>query len=140
PTPYSTNWYDNNISGPQALGAAMALAPSVFTSAELAEGQNYLANAKKTLPSFTGQNVVDLSIVGVYSAIASQSSSAMASAFSSMNGTVFLSNFGTDGIQADSSYHIHGIQLYMGGYGTSYINDMLNWASLSTGTSFALTT
>ena len=57
-----------------------------------------------------------------------------------MNGTVFTSNFGTDGIQADHTYHIHGIQLYMGGYGTSYINDMLNWASISASTSYALNT
>jgi autotransporter-associated beta strand protein len=145
PTPYSTNWFDNDISGPQSLGSAMVMAQSdpnnpVFTSSELSLAQNYLANAKRTIPSFTGQNVVDLSIVGVYNSIVSGSSADMSNAFNSMNGTVFVSNFGTDGIQADHTYHIHNIQLYMGGYGTSYINDMLNWATVSTGTSYALTT
>ena len=140
PTPYSTNWFDNNIAGPQALGSAMVMASSIFTAPELSEAQNYLLNAKKEMPKFDGQNVVDLSIVGVYSSIASGSTTDMNSAFTSMNGTVFISNFGTDGIQADHSYHIHGIQLYMGGYGTSYANDMFNWATVSTGTQYALTT
>ncbi len=145
PSPYSTNWFANDISGPQSLGSAMVMAQSdpsnpVFTPSELSLAQNYLANAKRNIPNYTGQNVVDLSIVGVYSSIVSGGASDMSSAFKSMNGTVFVSNFGTDGIQADNTYHIHDIQLYMGGYGTSYINDMMSWATVSTGTSYALTT
>ena len=135
----STNWFDNDIAGPQALGAAMVLAKPVFSSSQLASGQTILGRAKSVIPQYTGQNVVDLSIAGVYSAIVSGSTADMNGAFGSMNGTVFVSKFGTDGIQADSTYHIHDIQLYMGGYGTSYINDMLNWASISAGTSYALT-
>ena len=135
----SSNWFDNDIAGPQALGAAMVLAKPVFSSSQIASGQALLAQAKVAIPSFTGQNVVDLSIPGIYSAIVSGSTSDMTSAFNSMNGTVFVSNFGTDGIQADNTYHIHNIQLYMGGYGSSYINDMLSWAPLSVGTSYALT-
>jgi autotransporter-associated beta strand protein len=138
--PQSSNWFDNDISGPQALGEAMVLAQPVFSAAQIASGQSILARAKATIPSFTGQNVVDLSIVGIYSAIVSQSTTDMATAFGSLNGTIFTSNFGTDGIQADDSYHIHGIQLYMGGYGTSYVNDVLNWASIGAGTSYAVTT
>ena len=138
PTPYSTNWFDNNIAGPQAMGSAMVMATSVFNSSELALAQNYLLNAKKEMPKFTGQNTVDLSIVGVYSAISSASTSDMTSAFNSMNGTVFISHVGTEGIQADHSYQIHGPQLYMGGYGTSYVNDMLRWGSISAGTGYAL--
>ena len=134
----STNWFDNDIAGPQALGAAMVLAKPVFSSSQLASGQTILGRAKSVIPQYTGQNVVDLSIAGVYSAIVSGSTADMNGAFGSMNGTVFVSKFGTDGIQADSTYHIHDIQLYMGGYGTSYINDMLNWASISAGTSYAL--
>ena len=137
--PQSTNWFPNDISGPQALGAAMVLAKPVFSAAEIASGQTILARSKAAIPTYTGQNVVDLSIPGVYSAIVSGSATAMTSAFNSMNGTVFVSNFGTDGIQADSTYHIHNVQLYMGGYGTSYINDMLQWSSLSAGTGYALT-
>ncbi|MDB5327555.1 MAG: hypothetical protein JWM57_3124, partial [Phycisphaerales bacterium] len=137
--PQSTNWFPNEIAGPQALGAAMVLAKPVFSAGQLASGQTILARSKASIPNYTGQNVVDLSIPGVYSAIVSGSTSAMNSAFNSMNGTVFVSNFGTDGIQADNTYHIHNVQLYMGGYGTSYINDMLQWSGLSAGTTYALT-
>jgi chondroitin AC lyase len=137
--PQSSNWFDNDISGPQALGEAMVLAQPVFSAGELASGQTILARAKAAIPSYTGQNVVDLSIVGIYSAIVAQSPTAMATAFGTLNGTIFTSNFGTDGIQADDSYHIHGIQLYMGGYGTSYVNDVLNWASIGAGTAYAVT-
>ena len=98
--PQSSNWFDNDISGPQALGEAMALAQPVFSAGQIASGQSILARAKAAIPSFTGQNVVDLSIVGIYSAIVSQSATDMATAFGSLNGTIFTSNFGTDGIQA----------------------------------------
>ena len=43
-----------------------------------------------------------------------------------------------DGIQIDSSFHQHGSQLYTGGYGGSFANDVAKYAVVTRGTAFAL--
>jgi chondroitin AC lyase len=43
-----------------------------------------------------------------------------------------------DGIQSDRSFHQHGPQLYTGGYGGSFANDVARYALLTRGTEFAL--
>ena len=137
--PMSTNWFDNDIATPQNLGQTMVLvSKTILSSTQIANGQNILARAKGDIPSQTGQNVVDEAIAGVYSAIVSGSSADMSSAFGSIGGTITV--IPGNGIQADHSYMFHGPQLYMGGYGTSYVNDTLNWGSLAAGTSYAITT
>ncbi|HEX7421353.1 MAG TPA: polysaccharide lyase family 8 super-sandwich domain-containing protein [Thermoanaerobaculia bacterium] len=43
-----------------------------------------------------------------------------------------------DGIQSDRSFHQHGAQLYTGGYGGSFANDVSRYAMITRGTAFAL--
>jgi len=43
-----------------------------------------------------------------------------------------------DGIQSDSSFQQHGAQLYTGGYGGSFANDVSKYAMITRGTAFAL--
>src|SRR5437660_10792532 len=43
-----------------------------------------------------------------------------------------------DGIQIDRSFHQHGPQLYTGGYGGSFANDVAKYALLTRGTDYAL--
>lgn len=43
-----------------------------------------------------------------------------------------------DGIQADGSFHQHGPQLYTGGYGAAFANDLSKFQLLTTGTEYAL--
>ena len=45
---------------------------------------------------------------------------------------------GNDGIQSDLSFHQHGPQLYTGGYGGSFANDVTRYALLTRGSDFAL--
>ena len=65
----------------------------------------------------------------------------MSSAFASIGGTITVisSPNAGNGIQADHSYQFHGPQLYMGGYGSSYINDTLIWAAVGADTQYAIT-
>jgi chondroitin AC lyase len=137
--PQSTNWFDNDIATPQNLGQTMVLVSnSILSPSQISLGQNILARAKGDIPSQTGQNVVDEAIAGIYSAIVSGSNSDMSSAFGSIGGTITVisAHSNGNGIQADHSYEFHGPQLYMGGYGTSYINDTLNWAAIGAGTQY----
>lgn len=43
-----------------------------------------------------------------------------------------------EGIKSDSSFHQHGAQLYTGGYGGSFANDVARYALLTRGTEYAL--
>ncbi len=43
-----------------------------------------------------------------------------------------------EGIKSDSSFHQHGAQLYTGGYGGSFANDVAKYALFTRGTEFAL--
>ncbi|HEX9161466.1 MAG TPA: hypothetical protein VF980_07130, partial [Thermoanaerobaculia bacterium] len=43
-----------------------------------------------------------------------------------------------EGIQPDSSFHQHGAQLYTGGYGGSFANDVGKYAMITRGTAFGL--
>jgi autotransporter-associated beta strand protein len=136
--PMSTNWFDNDIAAPQALGSAMVLISSTLSSTQISEGQTILGRAAADIHNETGQNVVDEAIAGIDSAIVADSSAAMTTAFGEIGGTITV--VPGNGIQSDDSYMFHGPQLYMGGYGTSYINDTLNWSSIAAGTSFAIST
>ena len=136
--PMSTNWFDNDIATPQDLGATMVLvSKSILSASQISSGQIILARAKANIPSQTGQNVVDEAIAGIYSSIVSGSSANMSNAFGSIGGTIQI--VAGNGIQADHSYMFHGPQLYMGGYGTSYAKDTLQWGSIGAGTNYALT-
>jgi chondroitin AC lyase len=43
-----------------------------------------------------------------------------------------------EGVQSDRSFHQHGAQLYTGGYGGSFANDVAKYALLTRGTEYAL--
>ena len=51
--------------------------------------------------------------------------------------TVTLPSF-AEGIKSDSSFHQHGAQLYTGGYGGSFANDVARYALITRNTGFAL--
>src|SRR6478752_1503987 len=72
--PMSTNWFDNDIAAPQALGKSMVLISPILSPTQIANGQNILGRAKADIPHETGQNVVDEAIAGIYSATVSRSS------------------------------------------------------------------
>jgi chondroitin AC lyase len=137
--PSSSNWWYNDIGALQPLGSMMVLMGSNLSTGQINTGANLLARAAAAIPTYgSGQNMVDLSIVGIDQGIVSNSSSTVATAFSNIGSTIAV--IPADGIQYDNSFQFHGPQLYIGGYGQLYDNDVLNEASISAGTSYAITT
>ena len=137
--PQSSNWWYNDIGSLQSLGGTMVLFGSNLTTAQLNSGNTFLARAHSAIPTYgSGQNMVDLAIVGIDQGLATNSSSTVSTAYSEIGGTIVITPGG--GIQYDDSYQFHGPQLYIGGYGQLYDEDVLNEASISAGTSFAITT
>lgn len=87
-------------------------------------------------PVPTGQNLVwsaythlCLALLRDDTAMLAQVRDAMASVCTTTTG---------DGIQSDGSFHQHGPQLYTGGYGGSFANDVARYALLTRGSEFAI--
>jgi chondroitin AC lyase len=137
--PLSSNWWYNDIGSLQSLGDTMVLFSGNLSSSQLSSGLSFLSRASAAIPEYgSGQNMVDLAIVGIDQGIASNTSSTVATAFSEIGGTIAV--IPADGIQYDNSFQFHGPQLYIGGYGQLYDNDVLNEAAISANTSYAITT
>jgi chondroitin AC lyase len=140
--PQSANWWYNDIGSLQILGASMVLFGSNFSQSQINSGVTFLNRANAAIPTYGGgQNTVDLAYVGIYQAIVTSNTSTMGTAFNEINGTIAVTPaVGGIGIQYDNSFHEHGPQLYIGGYGQSYINDVLQTAAIAAGTAYAPTT
>jgi chondroitin AC lyase len=90
-----------------------------------------------TGPIPTGENLVWSSFTHLSLALLRDDSVLLGQVRDAM-ATVCLTTTG-DGIQSDSSFHQHGPQLYTGGYGGSFANDVSRYALLTRGTEFQLT-
>jgi chondroitin AC lyase len=137
--PTSTNWYQNEIGGPQALGDVMVLMKADLSAARKTIGAAVLSRAyvPRTTNSGTntGQNRVWRAGVGVSRGIVGADSAVAADAFAAMADTILVST--AEGIQRDGSFHQHGPQLYNQGYGSAYSGDTLRWAANGAGTAYA---
>jgi chondroitin AC lyase len=142
--PTSTNWYDNDIAVPDAMGSIMVLVGSNLTSTQLSEGNNLLQNARNTLsnPNYAvGSNLVLLSEAGIDQGLVFNNSSYVSGGFSQIYSTVaVVAPQSGDGIQTDGTYNFHGSQLYEGDYGITAVTQPLQYASYAVGTSYALPT
>ena len=87
-------------------------------------------------PTPTGQNLVWSSFTHLCLALLKDDPAMLALVRDAMAG-VTLPSLG-EGIQIDSSFHQHGAQLYTGGYGGSFANDVGKYVLLTRGTSYGL--
>jgi chondroitin AC lyase len=141
--PMSTNWYDNDIAAPDALGSIMLLVDGKLSSTQLSNGDTILERARSTLsnPNYAvGSNLILLSEAGLDEGLVFNNSSYVSQAFSAIASTVtVVAPQSGDGIQTDGTYNFHGSQLYEGDYGITAVTQPLNYASIATGTSYAFT-
>jgi chondroitin AC lyase len=87
-------------------------------------------------PTPTGENLVWSSFTHLCLGVLKDDPAMLATVRDAM-ASVCATTIG-DGIQIDSSFHQHGAQLYTGGYGGSFANDVSKYALLTRGTEFAL--
>ncbi|MBV9493097.1 MAG: hypothetical protein JOZ54_02540 [Acidobacteria bacterium] len=90
-------------------------------------------------PVPTGENLVWSSYTHLCLALLKDDPALLAQVRDAM-ATVTMPNalVGGEGIKPDSSFHQHGAQLYTGGYGGSFANDVARYALLTRGSSYAL--
>jgi len=89
-------------------------------------------------PTPTGQNLVWSCFTHLSLALLKDDPAMLAAVGNAMS-SVALPTSG-DGIKRDRSFHQHGPQLYTGGYGGAFANDVAKYALLTRGTSIGLST
>ncbi len=138
------NWWFWTMGVPLDLGPTLVLMRGDITQAtydmlvrDLALRIGSSPAAKGLVgPIPTGQNLVWSCYTHLTLALSKDDPVMLAEVRDAM-ATVSLPAIG-DGVQADSSFHQHGAQLYTGGYGGSFANDVAKYALITRGTSFAL--
>lgn len=83
----------------------------------------------------TGANKVWLAFGTFFHSILSGDLTAAQIARNNVGSTCAVFPLGVEGVQADFSFHQHGEQLYTGGYGTAWGDDVANFALFTSGTS-----
>ena len=88
-------------------------------------------------PTPTGQNLVWSCYTHLSLALAKDDAAMLASVGTAMSAATMPVAWG-DGIKPDQSFHQHGPQLYTGGYGGQFANDVARYALITRGTTIGL--
>ena len=135
--PKCHNWWYNQIAVPQRLGNILVLmdAGSRRLPDELREGLFGLM-AWPDPRKWTGANKQDIALHHVQRGCLLNNDSIVRAAAGQLFYPVRFTN--QEGLQVDYSYHQHGNQLYIGGYGTVFVGCVLKTAEWFEDTPYAL--
>lgn len=138
------NWWFWTMGVPLDLGPTLVLMRSSIPQATCDQLVNDMQLRIGTSPAArgivgpvpTGENLVWSSFTHLCLGLLKDDPTILAAVRDAM-ATVTVPTAG-DGIQPDASFHQHGPQLYTGGYGGSFANDVAKYALITRGTTFGL--
>lgn len=136
--PLSENWWWNEIGQQLALERIYILLQDELSPTLIDAAIKALDHPKRIRPGpdmATGQNLIWFTAEELISGILRASDKDIASASQLIQGMDIIRT--DEGIQPDYSFHQHGPQLYMGGYGLQFVRDESEFARLVSGTRFA---
>ena len=140
--PVSSNYWWNSIGIPLAMGKVLVLLEKDLPPAMLADAVVLMNLGVK--PNYydyhgvaTGQNLLWLAYVHLYTSCLSSDEVGIKRAFGAVSNEICVSE--AEGIQPDYSFHQHGPQLYSFGYGREFTRSAAQFAYLAQGTSCQFT-
>ncbi len=134
--PQNANWWHNVIGVPSYVGQILILLGNDAPADLQQAGCELMKRAK--LAHQTGANLTDVAKIQVMRGCVSGSIDLISEAYDRTWQEVKLAGAGEDGIQADHSFHQHGPLLYCRGYGTVFVDDIVQFVTFGRGTSFAM--
>jgi chondroitin AC lyase len=138
--PSAENWWSNEIGQQLALEPILILMDRELQSTLLQAGSGYLHDPVELASyKFTGQNLVWCATEQFVRGVLRGSADDIATAVRFME-SVDTVTADAEGIQYDHSFHQHGPQLYVGGYGLNFLRDGTTNARLVARTRFAYAT
>jgi len=146
---WSPNWFDTYIACPERYASSLILLKSALTTAEFNTYKAQLRDViitKNDKSEFQfingGANTIWAAQVSIKKGILENKSAIIDTAFSFITSCLqymYIEKVHLDGegIKVDFSYHMHGSQLYMAGYGLGFITDMLVCIKQAKGTKYS---
>lgn len=137
--PVSTNWYMQEISSPQDVGAMLIMMrfgaekiPQELEAAMLAHMEETAGDPRK----MTGANKTDEAVHYIYRGALSEKSRPIKIGSREAFSTLCYTK--KEGFQHDGSYQQHGAQLYITGYGNAIVNSLASVITAVDGTKYAV--
>lgn len=136
--PKCHNWWYNQISVPQTQASLFALmdAGCQKLSPEVCEPILKTMSERSDPRKWTGANKMDIAIHHLTRGCLMKNDSIVRINASEIFYPVQIVK--AEGIQEDMSYHQHGPQLYIGGYGTVFVENIAHMGNILNGTKFAM--
>lgn len=138
--PRSTNWYMQEISSPQNVGAMLVMmrfgdekVPEDLEKAMLKRMKEIGGKPK----NWTGANKVDISVHYIYRGALNEDFRAIKTAVKQAFSTLTYTT--AEGFQYDGSYQQHGSQLYITGYGEAIVSALASIITAVDGSQYAIT-
>lgn len=134
--PKSPNWWYNDIGTPRVYMVVLILLKGEIDNDLLYRYSSYLRDLTSN-KAHRGKNRNWVSDVTIHKGCIEDNIDLLKIGFKSIASTItVVSKQGEEGIKIDGSFHQHRPQLYSGGYGLSYAEDIAYYLNLASGTSF----
>jgi chondroitin AC lyase len=132
----NSNWWWNQIGVPRSAGRIGLL---LGTQLPEAQRQKIIVIMRRSQwQKWTGANLVWGVGIQALRGFLENDPQTISSAFDRMSQEIRVVGQKDDGIQADGSFHQHGVQLYNGGYGLDFADDAGALIGFSAGTRFGI--
>lgn len=128
------NWWWNMIGVPQLVGETMLLMESHVTPEQRAKVLEILMRSEWTPGQ--GQNTVWLAGCSLIRGLLEDDAAVVGRCFNAIWDEIRIAYAPHEGIQPDFSFHQHKQQLYNGGYGLGFGNDVARYVTFAWGTPF----
>lgn len=134
--PKSGNWWFGDIGAPQDYMVPLILLKGKISDKKLLHYSSYLQDLTGN-KGHKGKNRTWVSAVTIHKGCIENNIELIRIGIKSIASTIkIVSEQGDEGIKVDGSFHQHRPQLYSGGYGLSYVDDIAYYLQLVKGTAF----
>ena len=122
--PRNPNWWWNQIGVPELIGGIATLMFPELSKAELAKVVRIMMRSNWRRVPWTGANLIWGVEIEIVRGCLENNAATVAEGYERMYQEIKVVSPQEEGIQQDNSFHQHGAQLYSGGYGLFYANDV----------------
>ena len=136
--PKNRNWWWNEIGVPELLGEIAALTEKQLPQSTILNVTKIMRRSNWARVPWTGANLVWGVEIEIVRGCLEHNDADVREGYSRMYQEIKIVGPHQDGIQQDYSFHQHGEQLYSGGYGLSYANDVGRFVAYAWGTKFQI--
>jgi chondroitin AC lyase len=132
------NWWWNQIGVPQLTGEIASLMLPELPDADRQKVITIMMRTEWDTGHWTGANLTWGVTTQIVRGCLQKNPTAVREAYARVYQEIRYNPQTAEGIQQDDSFHQHGVQLYNGGYGLSFADDVGRFIAFSWGTSFQI--